>query len=239
MGTAVAAQQGLGRRGRSIIHRFGLGFFVLAAVLGVGCSVDSEEADSEAPTVPTAATAATISTPVASTEPPSPAGGQLLLSDGLGVVRFGEPADTALRLLIDVLGRQPTDESTITGVMPGGFGGTTVRFVRFGPLTVIFSDGQYFRDDGVMHFAGWSLAGQGPTDLATAQGISLGSTADELRAAFGERLHLPSIPCECTGSWCFGMGPTDPLGFEGDLSGPPSDSSTSVIRLAAGAQPSC
>ncbi len=165
MATGVAARQGLRRRARSTFDRLRLGFVLSAAVLAVGCSVDSESTNGEAPTVSVAVTSAVTSAPVASTEPPSPAGGPLLLSDGLGAVRFGEPTDTALPLLIDVLGRHSTDDSTMTGVMPGGFGGTTVRFVDFGGLTVIFSDGQYFRDDGVMYFAGWSLAGPGPTDL--------------------------------------------------------------------------
>ncbi len=236
MTTAVPAQQGLGRRARLIFGQSRLGFVLLVLVLAAGCSVDSDTTESEGPT---ATTATATSTP-ASTERPSPASDQLLLSDGLGVVRFGEPADTALPLLIDVLGRQPTDDSTTTGDMPQGFGGTAVRFVSFGQLTVIISDGAYYRDDGVMNFAGWSLDGTGPSELATPQGITLGSTIDELQTAFGDQLRLPSGPAEevCGGAWSFGVGPSD-LGFEGELSGPPTDGSSSVTRLAAGAQSSC
>jgi len=241
MTTAVPAQQGLGRRARSTFGQSRLGFVLLVLVLAAGCSVDSDKTESEGPTATTAtATSAVTSTPVASTETPSPASDQLLLSDGLGVVRFGEPADTALPLLIDVLGRQPTDDSTTTGDMPQGFGGTAVRFVSFGQLTVIISDGAYYRDDGVMYFAGWSLDGTGPSELATPEGITLGSTIDELQTAFGDQLRLSSGPAEevCGGAWSFGVGPSE-LGFEGELSGPPTDGSSSVTRLAAGAQSSC
>ncbi|MGB5756434.1 MAG: hypothetical protein WBM50_05925 [Acidimicrobiales bacterium] len=113
--------------------------------------------------------------------------------------------------------------------------------MSFGQLTVIISDGAYYRDDGVMYFAGWSLDGTGPSELATPQGITLGSTIDELRTAFGDQLRLPSGPADadaCGGAWSFGVGPSD-LGFEGELSGPPTDGSSSVTRLAAGAQASC
>jgi hypothetical protein len=151
---------------------------------------------------------------------------------------FGTPSDDALPQLIAVIGSEPTADSTESGEMPQGFGGMTVRFVSFGPLTVIFSDGDYYRDDGVMHFAGWSLVGPGPRASATPPGITIGSTVDELRSAFGDQLRLPSAPDECRGGWVFGVGPGS-LGFEGELSGPPTDAPSSVIRLAAGAQASC
>jgi hypothetical protein len=225
MTTAVRAQQGLGRRARSTFGHSTLGFVLLVLVLAAACSVDSDKTESEGRTSTTTAASAVTSTP-------------LLLNDGLGDVRFGEPADTALPLLIDVLGRQPTDDSTSTGDLPQGFSGTAVRFVTFGPLTVIISDGTYYRDDGVMHFAGWSLAGTGPSELATPQGVTLGATVEELQSAFGDQLHLPTELSPCTDTWLFSVGPSE-LGFEGDLSDPPNDGSSSVTRLAAGAQSSC
>ncbi len=166
-------------------------------------------------------------------------GSRLLVHDGLGDVPFGVVEAEALPRLIGVLGQQPDDEMTITGEMPGGFGGTAVRFVDFGPLTVIFNDSQYaFRDDGEMHFAGWVLGAPGPPGWVTPQGITVGSSVDELRAAFGDQLSLPSAPAECTGTWIFGVGPGY-VGFEGELSGPPGDAGSRVTSLAAGAQASC
>lgn len=179
------------------------------------------------------------STSASSTVPSPPVGELVLRSDGLGVVAFGEPLETALPALTTAVGSQPTADSTTTGVMPQGFGGTAVRFVSFGRLTVIFSDGGYYRDDGVMYFAGWSLGGPGQANWATPQGITIGSTVDDLRTAFGDQLRLPPAPDECAGgAWTFGVGPTA-LGFEGELSGPPTETLSSVTRIAAGAQSSC
>ncbi|MDH3296568.1 MAG: hypothetical protein OER95_19780 [Acidimicrobiia bacterium] len=180
------------------------------------------------------------STSASSTVPSPPTGDLVLRSDGLGVVAFGEPLETALPALTNAVGIQPTADSTSTGVMPQGFGGTTVRFVSFGQLTVIFSDGGYYRDDGVMYFAGWSLGGPGQANWATPQGITIGSTVDDLRTAFGDQLRL--FPASEDGCGVirdgFSVGPTD-LGFEGQLNGPPTDTQSSVTRLAAGAQSSC
>lgn len=211
---------------------------VVLSVFAVGCSADSQEPTAEDPSVAASATSAAASGSAAATESPAPASDQLLVSDGLGDVRFGLLAEEALPPLIGVLGRQPDDESTITGVMPGGFGGTTARFVEFGPLTVIFNDGQYFRDDGEMHFVGWMLMGTGPPGWVTPQGITVGSTVDDLRAAFGDELRLSPAPSECTGTHVFEVGPTE-LGYEGELDGPPTDGASSVTRLAAGAQSTC
>ncbi len=182
---------------------------------------------------------ASPSTSAHSTVPSPPTGELVLRSDGLGVVAFGEPLETALPALTKAVGSQPTADSTTTGVMPQGFGGSTVRFVSFGQLTVIFSDGGYYRDDGVMYFAGWSLGGPGQASWATPQGITIGSTVDDLRTAYGDQLRLPPAPDECAGgAWTFSVGPTA-LGFEGELSGPPTDTLSTVTRLAAGAQSSC
>lgn len=211
---------------------------VALALLGavvVACG-DGEVSTNEAPAEP-AASADPTPTQAPSPEPSSPAANPALRSDGLGAVPFGEPANTALPLLADIVGSQPTDDST-SDAMSRGFGGNTVRFVRLGRLTVIFSDGGYYRDDGVLHFAGWGLSGAESSELTTQQGITIGSTVDDLRSAFGDQLRLSTEPSECTGNWTFGVGPTE-LGFEGELSGPSTDGSSSVISLWAGAQSTC
>jgi hypothetical protein len=212
-----------------------LALLVFLGAVAVACG-DGEVSPGDAPAGP-AATSDTTSTQAPPTESPSPAANPVLRSDGLGAVPFGEPADAALALLADVLGRQPTEDSTYDA-MAHGFGGTTVRFVGFGPLTVIFSDGGYYRDDGVLYFAGWTLSGPDSSALATPQGITIGSTVDDLRSAFGDQLRLSTEPSECTGTWVFGVGPSE-LGFEGELSGPSTDGSSSVTSLSAGAQSSC
>ena len=93
-----------------------------------------------------------------------------------------------------------------------------------------------------MHFAGW-IVGR-PAEplarsslLATPEGIRLGSTVDELRNAFGERLVLPDEPDHCTDLWHMYIGGSDDPGLRGVLDGPPSGSASSTL-LAAGAQSS-
>jgi hypothetical protein len=92
-----------------------------------------------------------------------------------------------------------------------------------------------------MHFVRWTLFDfeeTGANGLATAKGITLGSTVDDLRAAFGEQLTLPEELDECTGDWhFFARGSGDP-GLQGVLDGPPSGSAT-VTALSAGAQSTC
>ena len=243
----VAKRAGTTRSARHCL-KLGVAHLVLA-LAAISCSPDTTETRDGQPTASTTAgsesTTSSVSTPTEtaatpapSTETVAPSRPLRLLVDGLGVLEFGEPADTALPLLVQAVGSQPTGDSTITGVMPQGFGGTAVRFVEFGQLTVIFSDGAYYRDDGVMHFAGWTLAGTDPSELATPEGITLGSIVDDLQTAFGDQLQLPSTLNDCTGSWFFSVGPSV-LGFEGDLSGPSTDGSSSVIRLSAGAGSEC
>lgn len=190
----------------------------LLAVAAAGCG-GSDRAGTAEPTIPPTTTQDTTPTEAPSTGPSSPAPQQLLHSEGLGAVRFGEPADTALPLLFDTVGRQATNDSANLDAASQGFGGTTVRFVHFGPLTVVFSDGTYHRDDGLSHFAGWALS-KDSAGFATRQGITVGSTVDDLRSAYGDQLELSTDPSECTGTWVFRVGPTE-LGLEGELSAHP------------------
>lgn len=223
---------------------------LVVLVLAVVSCGDTEEAtptavDSSQATV--LGPAAEPSTTVSSTETAAPAGDVVLLSDGLGIVSFGERADVAVSRVIDALGRQPTGDFTASGDMPYGFGGpdATVRFVDFGGLSLTFTDWGYYRDDREMHFAGWgfrSLEGTGLTTLTTPEGITVGSTVEGLQNAFGGRVHLEQ-PNECSEHWHFIVSDTYPPinapELWGALSGPPTDRSTSVTWLSAGAQSSC
>jgi hypothetical protein len=211
-----------------------------AATLVLGCSSDSTPDEAGETTAPAGTSSEASTTSEASPGTAAPADGLWLLEDGLGLFAFGEPDQSAMPRLIDALG-QPTADTTFTADMPDGIGGpdTTVRLVDFGSLSVTFTDWPYFRDDGAMHFVRWILfQGSGPPGLATSEGISLGSTVDDLRAAYGERLVLPEAPDDCTGQWLFSVGGSA-LGLQGALDGPSTDGSSSVIVLTAGAQSSC
>ena len=67
----------------------------------------------------------------------------MLRSDGLSIASFGQPAESAIALVTEAVRAQPTADDTVTEVMPQGYAGTVVRFVEFGQLLVILSDGGY------------------------------------------------------------------------------------------------
>jgi hypothetical protein len=145
-----------------------------------------------------------------------------------------------LPLLEQALGRSPVGDSTETGDLPFGYGGrnTTVRVVQFDGLGLVFTDWPYFRDDGVVHLIAWGVGGTGAVDLATPEGIKPGSTVEDLRAVYGDRLVLPPEPGVCTGSWHFFVG-TSAYGLMGTLDGPPSDPQSSAVVIEAGARSTC
>ncbi len=203
-------------------------------------AVTEETEQPAAPTTSTAATSPATTSTTTSTAASPPVGELVLLSDGLGVVSFGDPIDTVLPVLEQALGRSPTGDTTDTGDLPFGYGGrnTTVRVVRFDGLGLVFTDWPYFRDDGVVHLVAWGVGSTGAVDLATPEGIKPGSTVEDLRAAYGDRLLIPPERDECTGSWHFFVD-TSAFGLMGTLDGPPSDPQSSAIGISAGAPSTC
>jgi hypothetical protein len=118
---------------------------------------------------------------------------------GLGMVDFGADPEVVIHRLNEKLG--PPDEDS--GYVPsfskfGTCPGEEVRGVRWKSLLVLFTDGATdFGRHGKRHFFEYrdqiSLASGGSTDslgLATAEGIGLGSTVADLRAAYGERVEV-------------------------------------------------
>lgn len=119
--------------------------------------------------------------------------GVVLSRDGLGVARFGDEAEAALARLREAMGTPNTlskwlpMERSLWGVCPG----SEVRGAKWGDLWVLFSDRSELSKE--RHLSGWLLGGSsalGRTELKTAEGIALGSTLAELRAAYGDRLRL-------------------------------------------------
>ena len=108
--------------------------------------------------------------------------GIVLGPEGLGVVDFGAEATVALAELRARLG-PPVDDRPL-GSCPSG---QVDRMVQFAELSVLLAV-----SGGTERFVAWDL---GPRSgvlppLATAEGISTGSTLSRLRAAYGERLDL-------------------------------------------------
>jgi hypothetical protein len=171
-----------------------------------------------------------------------------LRSDGLGIVAFGEPAESAAALLIDRLG-PPSSDSSYTPPGPEGVG----CFVATGygceeyfrslswedlGLSVVLIDVSPYRNDGAPHFAGWShWENAASSRLRTREGIGIGAPVADLRAAYGDQLELsPWLdPCDIEETWEFRL----EVGIVGSLSGPPDVTTTSVSDLHAGVSSSC
>jgi hypothetical protein len=125
-----------------------------------------------------------------------PVQGQLVLGvRGLGPATFGQPADQVVAALRAVLGRPDEDrrwdqrKQQLFGVCPG----SNHRFVRWGKLSVLFADGDTGQGNaGRQHFFAWyaeapKAAGK---RLATPEGVTVGSTTAQVRAAYGDRATL-------------------------------------------------
>jgi len=136
----------------------------------------------ETTTTTEAQTTTVPETTTTTTAAPGPTG-LSLLGDGLGIMRFGVDAESAIEFLGGIFGPPADDSGWIDpfsqfGTCPG----TEVRGVRYGPLTVLF--GGQANDRA---FFSWDYFDQGDGDvfgLATPGGIGLGATAAEVSATY-------------------------------------------------------
>lgn len=100
---------------------------------------------------------------------------------GLGSVDFGTDAGVALAEFASVLG-VPSDDDTLGSCASGEID----RVVRFGELSILLGGGRGAR------FVGWDLGEPSGAlaPLATAEGVTVGSSLDDVRRAFGTRFTL-------------------------------------------------
>lgn len=133
--------------------------------------------------LPTSTSSPAVVTTTGSTTSTLPSSSAVALEpDGLGVVAFGDEASDVLATLSALLG--PTTDD---GPLPACPSGELDRQVQFAELSVLVAT-----FDGMERFVAWDL---GPPSgalprLATAEGITVGSTLAQLRAAYGNRLQL-------------------------------------------------
>lgn len=194
-----------GRRGR---------LAALACVVAlVGCTDDGATVSPQASataTVTETASAAPSSTPAASTPAASPSAAPsatptptptpearvVLDGEGLGIAALGDRPEDVIEALNGRYG-SPIEDSDWIPAGESSFGvcpGTLVRVVDYGQLAVAMSDGPTdYGAAGQRHLFGYTVAAQNPDDPAaeygdgpqTAEGIGVGSTVVDLRAAFG------------------------------------------------------
>ncbi|MDP9452792.1 MAG: hypothetical protein M3P97_05275 [Actinomycetota bacterium] len=210
---------------------------LILAVLAPACSGDGSGSDGAAasssttstarasPTSTFALTTSTSTSTSTSTEEPSSAApavaSELVLGpEGLGAVAFGDPAGEVVAELARLLG-PPVDDAPLASCPTG----EVDRLVQFGGLTVLLGG-----PDGAPRFVGWDLEpGSGPAaSLVTAEGVGIGATLAELRAAYGSRLVLTEGPFAPG----FGVGARAPGRLSGTLTG--TGAADTVATLSAG-----
>jgi hypothetical protein len=149
----------------------------LAVLLGAGLAAVIALALAQPAGLPSRSVA---SVPALLSEPAGVPGANLVLApDGLGPVTFGEAEEAVVAQLTELLGGPVED-----GPQPCESAEDVVRWVRWGNLSAAFPDGQfggyiigiYFRQDSP------------ELPIETAEGVGLRATADQLVAAYGDRL---------------------------------------------------
>lgn len=192
----------------------GLALLVLVAVIVVAAGNDGAPATTTTAstlvvttpsTLPTTTTAAPTTTvgPTTTTVPETTTTTQpeqlLLRPDGLGDLTFGDRADDVLQYLTGLVGEPEEDTGWVDkGESYATCIGTQVRFVQWGALQIFLTDGPSdWAPAGVRHFAHWAdtvLLGEPPIEMATEEGIGVGSTVDEIVAAYGTDARVEDDP---------------------------------------------
>lgn len=150
----------------------------------------------------TTSTAPTTSTAVTTTAAPAPTTtvltvDNMLMSEfGLGEADFGADADGVVDYLRAILGAPTadtgwTEQETLGVACPG----TEVRFVTWNDLSIFLTDDSLV-ESGRRHFASFTYGPAfgpsiNPAGLATAAGLGMGATLDQLASAYPEGAYSP------------------------------------------------
>jgi hypothetical protein len=152
-------------------------------------------ATTAAPPPPTPAPTTAAPPTAAPTTPPSAetgnGGGLRLRTDGIGVAGFGDQPDAVIAAVQAEIGPPTDDSGWVDPFTIGACPGDRYRQVHWNDLTFDFSDA-----DGRQRFIGYaygSVSGVGaqPADLTTAEGIGVGATVGDLKAAYPDVTTLP------------------------------------------------
>lgn len=185
----------------------------LTIVLTAACGVGDQSAPESSPTRPAERTAQPATSPPAATEtvtitttetaqtPSARPSDKPLVAEpgGLRAVTLGEPLDRVVAEMNARFGPPDADTgwepagTSSFGVCPGATEGAQVRGIRWSRIRLLFSDGPTsYGSDGYEHVFAYDLTsfeGSG-TVPTTAEDIGLGSTVEELRDAYGDRLEI-------------------------------------------------
>ena len=155
--------------------------------------------ESTTTTTTTTTSSTTTTTSTTTTIPPSEV--LILGPENIDGIPFGTDADTAITTLVGYLGEPVSD----TGWVPptdnqgnqvyGPCPGTEIRLVEWPNLTTVYTDAATpWAAVGIRHlfFYSYVLYDFDYWDLKTAEGIGLGSTAQDLRNAYGDAVDITS-----------------------------------------------
>lgn len=154
-------------------------------------------------TTTTGATTSTSdsTTTTSTTTTTTPADVLILGSESIDGILFGTDAEAAIASLQEVLGVPSSDTGWVPPVdntgsqVYGPCPGTEIRVVDWPNLTTLFTNGATaWGPDGTRHFFHYSYFTYDidTLGLRTAAGIGLGSTADDLRNAYGDGVQFTS-----------------------------------------------
>jgi hypothetical protein len=154
-----------------------------------------------APTTTTTESTTTTAEPVTSTTTTttSPSDVLILGPENIDGIQFGTDAESAIASLTDVLGDPAADTGWVPPVdrqgvqIYGACPGSVVRLVEWPNLTTVYTDGlTAWAPEGTRHlfFYSYVMYDYDVYGLKTAEGIGLDSTADDLRAAYGDTVEI-------------------------------------------------
>jgi ABC-type transport system substrate-binding protein len=178
---------------------------------------------------------------------------QILRGDGFGPVSLGDGEDEAMTALVDAFG-QPTSDIAHEGPFTEelrcftALGISCFNYVRFVEwdtigLSVIISDWVVSFDtesseqvEAPSNLRGFTYTGGASQQtLQTAEGITIGSTLEDLSVAFGDDLLISEDPCTFDTEYGFTLrpGPTIITGLWGQLSRQPVEGVVESVGAGA------